>query len=423
MTYARFVHRHGAALSFGILVAFASSFGQTFFISLFVPSIGAEFGLDKSGIGSLYGFCTVVSALLLPHLGSRIDTAPLRRYASLSFAGLAAAALLVAAAPNYWVLGLGIAGLRLSGQGLMSHIAQTVMARELGPHRGKALAIAGIGYPLGEAVLPIAIASALAWGNWRVVWGAVAAVAVAVILPGALHLLKRSGLDGSAAGRIAGTMRPKTREWLDIRFFLALPAMLVQPFVITGLFLYQLPIAESRGWSPQWIAGAFVAFAAARAFTTLLAGPLIDRFSGVRLLAIHLLPFALGIGILLVGSHPWLAFVYMTLLGVSVGAGSAIGSAVWAELYGTAQVGTVRSFATSFGVLSTALSPPVLGWLLERTSSIEPVLGLTALGVALVALLTQIATIRLRERPPVSDEPPVETVVLAGAPESRPQVR
>ena len=143
------------------MTALSSSFGQTFFISLFVPRFMADFDLTKGDFGLLYGGCTLLSALCLPLLGSRIDHLELKRYTALTIGGLALAALTVSAAPHVALLALGIVGLRLSGQGLLGHISQTVMAREFAASRGKALGVAGLGYPLGEAVLPMACATVI----------------------------------------------------------------------------------------------------------------------------------------------------------------------------------------------------------------------------------------------------------------------
>ena len=60
-------------LSFGIIMAFTSSFGQTFFISLFGPSIQLEFGLSHTSWGAVYLIGTLGSALVLTYSGSLID--------------------------------------------------------------------------------------------------------------------------------------------------------------------------------------------------------------------------------------------------------------------------------------------------------------------------------------------------------------
>ena len=67
-------------LSFGIIMAFTSSFGQTFFISLFGPSIQLEFGLSHTSWGAIYLIGTLGSALVLTYSGSLIDYYKLNYY-------------------------------------------------------------------------------------------------------------------------------------------------------------------------------------------------------------------------------------------------------------------------------------------------------------------------------------------------------
>ncbi|MCA1792220.1 MAG: MFS transporter, partial [Thioalkalivibrio sp.] len=53
-------------LAYGISFALLSSLGQTFLISLFVPSFAVEFSLSDGGFGALYSAATLASAALLP---------------------------------------------------------------------------------------------------------------------------------------------------------------------------------------------------------------------------------------------------------------------------------------------------------------------------------------------------------------------
>jgi len=55
------------------------------------------------------------------------------------------------------LLPVALLGIRFAGQGLMSHISQTVMGRYFEDDRGKALSLAALGYPVGEMIFPIII--------------------------------------------------------------------------------------------------------------------------------------------------------------------------------------------------------------------------------------------------------------------------
>ena len=386
--YLRFLSTYRTILAFGLVTALSSSFGQTFFISLFLPYFMADFTLSKADFGLLYGGCTLLSAMCLPALGGRIDRLELKRYTALTIVGLATAALVVSLAPHAALLGLGIVGLRLSGQGLLGHISQTVMAREFAESRGKALGVAGLGYPLGEAVLPLACAVALQFLPWTAVWQIVSAGAIVLILPLALGLLSTSGGKTEAAARPAasGARRPSRAECSfgrDLRTYLAIPVLLTPPFVFTALFLYQVPMSEWKGWEPGWMAAAFSAFALSRALSSIGIGGLIDRFSAVGLLPFYLVPLGAAVALFRVADQPWMAFPYLMLIGVTAGANANIGSALWAELYGVENLGRIRSMASSLAVLGAAGSPALLGALFGLGFDFEHML-LGAIGIVAV---------------------------------------
>lgn len=401
--YIRFLATYKTILAFGLVTALSSSFGQTFFISLFLPHFTADFGLTKGDFGFLYGVCTLVSASCLPMLGSRIDHLELRRYTALTIVGLATAALVVSIAPHVIFLAMGIVGLRLSGQGLLGHISQTVMAREFAASRGKALGVAGLGYPLGEAVLPLACAVALQYLPWSAVWQIVSAGAIILILPLALGLLSNVNVQSevSASAPTTGAPQPlgATTFGRDLTTYLALPVMLTPPFIFTGLFLYQVPLAEWKGWDPSWMAAAFAAFAVSRALSSIAIGGLIDRFSAVGLFPFFLLPLGSAVVLLAWASEPWMAFPYLMLIGVTAGANGNIGSALWAELYGVEHLGRIRSMASSLSIFGAAAGPMVMGLMFRFGFDFDQMLfgamGIVAFTTTSALMLTMHETQRL----------------------------
>lgn len=392
MSYRRFVSENRSVLIFGLLAALSTSFGQTFFISLFVPDIRRAFSIGGDEFGMIYGGATLLGALFLPVIGSKLDHYKLREYTSWTLAAMSGAALLMAVSPNLLTLGIALLSLRLLGQGLLGHVSQTAMAREFGAGRGKALGIAGIGYPLGEATLPVAFAFLLPLAGWRVAWGLVAGTILALFLPAVRWLLRheKAASDLQSDSPLAlGPSIDRKAIWRNWRVYWILPSVMVLPFLLTALFLYQAQIAESKGWRLEWLATAFAAFAITRASTSIVFGPLIDRFSATRLLPLYMLPLAAGIAILANCSSPWAAFPYMILSGLTAGASGSIATAVWAEIYGPSSVGKVRSFAASLAVVSAALSPPLVGMLLSRGESYQHLLEVA---ISLI-LITSVASL------------------------------
>jgi MFS family permease len=157
--------------------------------------------------------------------------------------------------------------------------------------------------------------------------------------------------------------------------------------VLTALFLYQVPLAEYRGWSAQTMAAAFVGFAVARMAASILVGPLIDRCGAVRLFPVMLLPLCVGLVALSAHTAPATAFAYLLLAGASQGIASPLMTALWAEVYGVESLGATKGTVATFAIFGTALGPLLLGWLLQRGVTFAVILPTcTLLGAAAMAI-------------------------------------
>lgn len=392
MTYIAFVLKEKRLLSFAVSLTFFSSFGQTFLISLFVPYFLVAFDLTNASFGSLYSVATLGSAAALPYLGQLIDKVPLRRYSISVAVSLAAASLLMAVSWHVSLLFVGLIILRLSGQGLSGHTAQTTMARFYDHQRGKALSISSLGFPIGEGVLPIIITGMLLIMHWRITWVVIAAVILLILIPLIWYLIgdEPKTADGETEPEI--TERPARESYkiifTDPRILFVTPAVLLPPFWITGLFLYQVSTAEQLGWTAAIIATSFISFAIARIIMGLVAGPLVDRFSAQKVFPFFLIPMAIG---LFIGSYfqqVWAAFAYMGLLGATMGLAGTIKSALWAEFFGRDMIGTVRSLFSSIMVFSTAVSPFLLGWLLDGGTTMSAIFYIAFISTILAGLLS-----------------------------------
>ena len=76
----RFIHQHGSHLGFGAILMAMSSFGQTYFVSLYGQDWRQAFGLSDGALGGLYAAGTVMSALTLTWAGRLIDYTTTRKF-------------------------------------------------------------------------------------------------------------------------------------------------------------------------------------------------------------------------------------------------------------------------------------------------------------------------------------------------------
>ena len=68
-----FLRDNAPFLSAGALLTLLSSFGQTFFISVFAGEIRAQFGLSHGGWGAIYSLGTFASATVMIWAGVLTD--------------------------------------------------------------------------------------------------------------------------------------------------------------------------------------------------------------------------------------------------------------------------------------------------------------------------------------------------------------
>ncbi len=384
MQYFQFVYKNRRFLSFGILVAFFSAFGQTFFIAVFGPDIRAEFNLSHGDFGGYYAIGTAASGVCLIWAGKLIDRFDLRWVTVGVVLALIGACAFMSVLPAAWALAPALFALRLSGQGLMSHTAMTSMGRYFEAERGRAVSVAILGFPLGVAVFPALAVWLSGQFGWRMAWAAVAIAMALFLIPLLLWLLRghsarhhfflaqTANLEGPG-GAIPSRRRQWTRAEVlgDPRFYLLCFAITAPSFISTGLFFHQAHLAAAKGWTLAWLASAFVAYTVGAIGANLAFGPLIDHYGARRLLPIYLYPLVLACLTIVFFSHPLSAIALTFFLGLTSGGGQTLVGAAWPEFYGVLHLGAIRAMVMSMSVGASALSPFLLGWLIDRGVAME----------------------------------------------------
>ena len=194
-------------LLFGLLMAFWSSLGQTFFISLFSGQIRAALDLSHGDFGTYYALATTASAISLIWLGKLADMMRLEKLAIFILGSLCVAAILFSQISSLWMLVGGLYLLRMFGQGMMTHVYTTAMARRYVVTRGRAISIAQLGHTLSESIGPASIVALQAIFDWRSLWISLPLIAFLTLAPFLRLLTQRTrlqdgeGLDGLGASQ------------------------------------------------------------------------------------------------------------------------------------------------------------------------------------------------------------------------------
>lgn len=409
--YFRFIGRHWALLGFGFTAVFWGNFGQSFFVAWFGADIQRTLGLSASSYGSAYSLATLGAAVTVIWAGSLIDRVSMRRYTLGVSVGLAVALLVLSQAVGLLSLVLGFFLLRLFGQSLLPHTGMTAMSRYFSDDRGKALSLAMSGVPVGEIVLPVAAVALIALIGWQSTLLVVAVGVLLVLMPLSVLLLNLAGLGGpqakqnrEAAQQSAQTAAGGSRRDVlgDYRFWLAIAGLMANPFLITGVFIHQNFLVDSKGWSMSWLAGSFVVYGAVHWISSLVAGSLVDRFRGVRLMPYYLLPLLLCMLVAAFAEGQWAAPLMMALLGVAAGSSPPINGAMWPEIYGTRNLGSIRAMNMSIMVMATSVSPVLFGYFIDRGVSAAWLYGSCAVYV-LIALVMMILSYPSNPKPLTQD--------------------
>jgi len=105
--------------------------------------------------------------------------------------------------------------------------------------------------------------------------------------------------------------------------------------------------------------------------TLFLSGVLVDKYSSRKLLPILNVPLLISLSVLVFLKHPYSAFIFMGLLGISNGLTNVLLSTLWAEIYGVKYLGSIKALTGSLMVFSTALATAVFGFMIDLRYTIE----------------------------------------------------
>ncbi len=385
---------HVPELSLGFLLTFGSSIGQTFFISLFAGEIRNDLDLTHGMFGTFYSVATLMSAITFLWIGKLTDKFNPIQIGVTTLIALSGFAMLMASTETVLILFFSFFGLRLFGQSLLGHIAITAMSRWFSKERGQALSIASLGHALGEAILPIIIVFFLTMFNWREIWVVVSLSMIVIFLPILFWLgnylnsqrLKISNNNLTNITNFSHISWTRAQVLKDLRFYQLMPGILSSPFIITGVLFHQVHLVETKSWSLAIFASCYPLYALSATGVTLGVGWLVDRLSAVFLLRFYLLPLGLALILLAVTDKTYAAPLFMMLMGASAGAATVITGALWVELYGTDNIGSIRFMCFTMLVVSTAIAPSLIGFLIDIGITLEAQFTVSAIYIFIYSI-------------------------------------
>lgn len=370
-----FLRDNAPWLTAGALLTFLSSFGQTFFISVFAGEIRAGFGLSHGQWGGIYTLGTGASAIVMIWAGGLTDRFRVRTLGSGILILSMLACLFMALNQSAWLLPAVVFALRFTGQGMTSHTAVVAMSRWFVATRGKALSVATLGFAIGEALLPLTFVSLMLIYDWRSLWLVAAAIAAAGI-PVLWLLLRRERTPQSWA-RSSQSLGMSARHWTRNEafrhwlFWFMIPALLGPSAFNTAFFFHQVHFAEVKQMAHVDLVAMFPFYTGIGIAAMMLSGWALDRLGTPRLMPFYQLPMVAAFLAFAFADGPaWLLAGFFALA-VTTGANTTLPNAFWAEFYGTGNIGSIKAMAAAVMVLGSAIGPGLTGLGIDLGLGIE----------------------------------------------------
>ena len=379
---------------FGFIFTFFSSFGQSFFLGLFNPSIREELSITHGQFGSIYASATLLSSFVLIWVGKKIDDININKFALFVILLLSFSCYFFSKITSLTFLFVTIFLMRFSGQGMMSHTATTTISRYFTKSRGKALSVSWFGLSSAEFILPVFIIYLLSLYDWKIIWKSISLLVLLFLPIVSFILVKNLNFDSRESNGGKLKKKLKIKNWKrqevikDYRFYIVCANMLAMPWIATGTFVYQSFILSSKNWGPYIIAQSFMVYSVLSVITLIISGFLIDKFTSRKLIIYMNIPLLISVFIIVYFNHPYTAFLFLGLIGISNGFANVLGSSTWAEIYGVKYIGSIKALTTALMVFATAFGTALFGYLIDNGFSIEQIALISAvyITISLVSL-------------------------------------
>ena len=388
-----FFKRNHSYLQAGFFLTFAASIGQTFYFALYAGSIRDELSLSHGLYGGLYTIATLLSALTMLYTGKMVDYIKIRNlsFCVLILLGLSSIAFSFINSAVFLLIVFYL--LRISGQGMSTHTSSTFIAKTYTVMRGKAVAVTILGRAFGEMIMPITALFLIAFYGWRQAWVITGIFILIIIAPYVFYLLKDREVyeplsDKKSESDLDEEVQYRRKDVLKSGYFyLILAAILAPPFVLTGIFFHSYHLMTVKGWSIEIYAFTMPIFSVLLMIFVLISGWAVDKWSARILTKFFLLPVSLGAIILAYGQTEITMVLFMLFAGITSGFATSISGSLWAEIYGTKYLGEIKSVVTSGVIASTAISPGLMGYLLDKGVELERQILVVALYMVMLTLL------------------------------------
>jgi len=381
------------------------AFGGTSTLGAFIVPMSGDLGWSTTTITSAQAIGTLLGGLSALLAGRLVDEYGTRAILAAAGILMSLSLLVCASVQEPWQFFVGYGLTRLVLQGIIQLATPTAVAQWFVRRRGRATGIVFAGSAIGVAISVPLAQHLIDTAGWRVAWAAFAALALVLLTPLAVLLLRRRpedlGLLPDGASQPAPELSsepdkeaPAAHEpiWnlgaaLRTRtFWLLLASGALSNYMVAGMTTYQIPLLVHNG-VPAPTAALNVSVYA----ICWLLGGVVWGFVGERLtiryaLAVTYVAAAVAAMIILHATSAGPALAFALLFGLVIGGSSNLEAVVWADYYGRVALGSIRGFGRPILMGANALAPPTAAITIDALGSYD----VAYWGFAVVALMAAV---------------------------------
>jgi MFS family permease len=374
-----------AAAFFGVMIGYSVLIPYTF--GLFLKPLSITFGWRRDQISVAFGCAAVTAALCSPLIGRLLDRYGPKRIILPCIAvfglGFASLSFLTPSLRHFYLVFILLG---LAGNGTTQLAYSRAVSTWFFQQRGLALSLIAAGAGVGAMVLPLLAAWLIQKHGWRVAYGVLGILVLAVSFPLTSLLVRERGQAGQAK-RMSGQGQRTLLSSIRTRPFLLLVlSILFYSVTFNGVISHLSALLTDRGLSLKTSAQALSLLGMCGLAGRLTTGYVLDRFFGVRVSIVFFLATAAGVFLLSRGTAR-AAFIGVAMIGFAAGGESDITPYLLSRYFTLQRFSTLYGLAWTAYATGTALGPVFMGKLFTSTG------GYQSWGIQLLAIPTLVSAL------------------------------
>tara|TARA_Y100000768_G_C23975633_1_gene682900 strand:- start:1373 stop:2605 length:1233 start_codon:yes stop_codon:yes gene_type:complete len=347
---------------------------------LFIKPMGDELQIGRSYFGWAQTARQLVGGLTSPIMGTWVDKFGSRIIlpGATLITGLGLILLGFNSSGILMIIIFGAIGITsLGGPGAL--ITTVPISKWFVNKRGKALAITSLGVPIGAMIFVPLTQYLIDFSGWRNTWVIFGFLAIIIIIPPALILLRRQPEDIGLLpdGEVISEDDYKDSE-ISWEFSEAVRTPVFWKIVIcltvismaTGtIAIHRIPAFMDRGLDAQLIAWSTAFDAVCAGISTFTVGNLVKKI-GIRILGTISFLFLAFASLITIYAYSFFEiFISMAIFGLGIGGLMFIHSFIWADYFGRKNLGQIRGKVTPFILIFGGIGAPIAGYVRDFTGS------------------------------------------------------